>query len=230
MSLFYPGVRYPKSYFQIVGIDGVGKTSAVDWLKRQPEFQSSRYVFVREPGGTVFADYCRGVLKGTPLPTESQLALVWTARFDLFENVIWPAIKANKIVISDRGDACSVVYQKLLRGSRSLLSLHFRLMKRLYNSLDADVVRQISPNYCLLESDPADTVQSLSRFRSQADLFDDASVEIAQARQEDYHLYEQELYQDLSISHSWRTIRTTAPFFNQDKVFEQIALYIVGQS
>lgn len=70
-------------------------------------------VVVRQPGGTPEAEQIRSVLKNpkNDLSTDVEYLLFSAARKDLDEKVIAPALKAGKVVITDRHVPTTHVYQ-----------------------------------------------------------------------------------------------------------------------
>lgn len=98
-------------YIVLDGMDGVGKGTQVELLKRK--FSSA--VFTREPGGTPFAEEIRRVVRDQPrADTSTPLAhflLFWAAREDLQYNLVAPALRAGKHVFSDRGDSSTFAFQ-----------------------------------------------------------------------------------------------------------------------
>jgi dTMP kinase len=75
-------------------------------------------VVVREPGGTPLAEQLRHELwhadrSWTP---EAELLFVTTARADLVSSVIRPALAEGRVVLSDRYDLSTLMYQGIGRG------------------------------------------------------------------------------------------------------------------
>lgn len=106
------------------GGEGSGKSVQSKLLAKKLQANGYDVVLTREPGGTEGAESIRGlVLKGdvdrwSPL-TESLLYLA--ARADHWQRVIQPALEAGKIVISDRFQDSTIVYQGYCKG----VPIHF---------------------------------------------------------------------------------------------------------
>ena len=101
-------------FFCFDGIDGAGKTTQItrfrDWL----ESQSMEVLLCRDPGTTALGEKLRDLLlshSDTPIDMRSEMFLYMTARVQLVEEVIRPALAAGKTVISDRYLLANVVYQ-----------------------------------------------------------------------------------------------------------------------
>jgi len=70
----------------------------------------------REPGGTPLGEQLRALLLDTPMNLETEALLMFAARREHIAQVIEPALKAGKIVISDRFTDASFAYQGGGRG------------------------------------------------------------------------------------------------------------------
>ncbi|QJG67204.1 dTMP kinase [Mycoplasma phocoenae] len=104
------------------GMDGSGKTTIVKMLEEYIEknMDKSAFMFTREPGGrkSKEAEKIRAIILDSENKLSSMVeALLFVAsrRINLEEN-IWPALNANKIVISDRYYHSSLIYQGVLGG------------------------------------------------------------------------------------------------------------------
>ena len=101
------------------GIDGCGKSTQCELLKKHLEDNGKDFIFVREPGGTVIGERIREILldkKNTQMTPRTELLLFEAARAQITDEVIKPAIESGKIVICDRFFDSSSAYQGLARG------------------------------------------------------------------------------------------------------------------
>ncbi len=104
------------------GPDGSGKTTALNGLIRY--LQKNRgdidFIFTREPGGShnPAAEKIRKIIldKNNIIGDKSEALLYAAARRLHLEQTIWPALKANKIVLCDRYIDSSLAYQGEGRG------------------------------------------------------------------------------------------------------------------
>lgn len=104
----------------IEGLEGAGKSSAVgtviDYLTRL----EIKTITTREPGGTAIGEQLRQIIKGTEykgiLDDKSELLLLYTARIQLLEQVIKPALQQGIWVIADRFELSTMAYQGGGRG------------------------------------------------------------------------------------------------------------------
>lgn len=134
------------------GIDGSGKTAQARRLADRMRAEGREVVLTREPGGSPGAEEIRRLLvrgDAERWSAESEVLLFTAARKDHLEKTIEPALKAGKIVISDRYADSTRVYQGARRsGLRELADrLHEEFIVRepdLAIVLDMDPGRALS--------------------------------------------------------------------------------------
>jgi dTMP kinase len=97
----------------VEGPEGAGKSTLVRWLAKRLAAAGRRVVMVREPGGTRVAEAARRVALQFPhaMTPVSELFLFLTARADLVERVIRPALAAGRVVLADRFALSTMAYQ-----------------------------------------------------------------------------------------------------------------------
>ena len=66
----------------------------------------------REPGGTPLGEQLRALLLDAPMNLETEALLMFAARREHIAQVIEPALKAGKIVISDRFTDASLLIKE----------------------------------------------------------------------------------------------------------------------
>jgi dTMP kinase len=99
------------------GIDGSGKSTQVELLRRELERRGREVVATREPGGTELGEGIRDlVLHGVDMTPWAEAALYAAARAELVAEVIVPALERDADVISDRYLDSSLAYQGNARG------------------------------------------------------------------------------------------------------------------
>jgi len=143
------------------GPDGSGKTTQIELLKKYLEDKGYDIVIAREPGGTAIGEVIREVILN-PAHKEmsymTELLLYASARAQLVNQVIAPALLEGKAVICDRFVESSAVYQGIGRG------------------LGVDTVYEVN-NYALGNVKPMLTIfmdldaeQGIKRKKNQAEL------------------------------------------------------------
>lgn len=106
-------------FITIEGIEGVGKSTNIDYLAGIIEASGYTVMKTREPGGTPIAEDIRRILKehgDEPLPDVAELLLMFAARSINVNNAILPALNEGTWVISDRFTDSTRAYQGGGRG------------------------------------------------------------------------------------------------------------------
>lgn len=109
----------PGRFITVEGIEGVGKTTNIGFLKEAIEAKGVEVLTSREPGGTPLAERIRQLLVehgDERLPDIAELLLMFAARSLHVDNVIRPALAAGTWVVSDRFTDASRAYQGGGRG------------------------------------------------------------------------------------------------------------------
>ena len=99
------------------GVDGSGKSTQAELLRDALTADGREVVLTREPGGTEIGERVRElVLNGPAMTPWAEAGLFASARAELVETVIKPALTRGAIVISDRYVDSSLAYQGIARG------------------------------------------------------------------------------------------------------------------
>lgn len=132
----------------IEGIDGAGKGVVVNRCEKFFLDKGVEVVMVREPGSTKLGEALRSVLLNKETGVISDMAeilLFFAARAQIYNELVMPALKEGKVVISDRGVYSSYTYQQA-RGM-SYLTI---------NALDHIVTGGFRPDLAILLDLPAE--------------------------------------------------------------------------
>lgn len=106
-------------FITMEGPDGSGKTTQIELLKSYLKDRGYDIVIAREPGGTKIGETIREVILNpeyTEMSHMTELLLYASARAQLVNQVIGPALQEGKAVICDRFVESSAVYQGIGRG------------------------------------------------------------------------------------------------------------------
>jgi dTMP kinase len=147
-------------FITIEGIEGVGKSTAVQFIQGELEARRIPLRITREPGGTPFAESIRNiVLNYQPterLTEEAESLLMFAARSQHVQNFIRPELEEGNWVLSDRFVDASLAYQGGGRGVP---------MERL-KQLQEWVVGPLTPQLTFLLDAPAEVAMSRVKRRA----------------------------------------------------------------
>ncbi len=152
------------------GVDGAGKSTHLVWFADTLRQRGLDVVVTREPGGTQLGEQLRVILLSQPMCIGTEAMLMFAARLEHIEQVIKPALRAGKWVISDRFSDASFAYQGGGRG----------LDWDKLNQLEQWVHPDLQPDLTLFFDVPVEVARqrlahnvSLDRFeQEQADFFE----------------------------------------------------------
>ena len=108
------------------GIDGCGKSTQIDLLKKYLDSKNLAYFVFREPGGTEISEKIRSLLlhDSEEMDSVTELLLFSAARSQLIIEKVKPLLLKNEIVILDRYYDSTTAYQGYGRGKVPLDSIH----------------------------------------------------------------------------------------------------------
>ncbi|MFQ5540976.1 MAG: dTMP kinase [Candidatus Paceibacteria bacterium] len=99
-------------FIVLEGGEGAGKSSALSWLKS--EFPAGKFMFTREPGGSVNAEEIRNTIvanRPDELDVLTHLLLFEAARREHVLKTIRPALASGTNIICDRFSPSTYAYQ-----------------------------------------------------------------------------------------------------------------------
>lgn len=106
-------------FITLEGIEGVGKTSNLEYIQSLLESAGHRCVITREPGGTTLGESLRTLLlehSGEQISENAELLLMFAARAEHLTKIILPALDAGSTVLCDRFTESTYAYQGGGRG------------------------------------------------------------------------------------------------------------------
>jgi dTMP kinase len=149
-------------FITVEGIEGVGKSTNIDFIARLVETSGRRVLKTREPGGTPMAESIRDMLLAhghEPVPDVAEMLLFFASRALHLHNLIRPALEQGVWVICDRFTDASRAYQGFGRG----------LDMAMINTLADWVQDGLDPDLTILLDAPADIGLMRAGARSSAD-------------------------------------------------------------
>jgi len=93
------------------GVDGAGKSTHLAWFADTLRQRGVDVVVTREPGGTPLGEQLREILLNQAMGIGTEALLMFAARLEHIEQIIKPALRSGKWVISDRFSDASFAYQ-----------------------------------------------------------------------------------------------------------------------
>jgi dTMP kinase len=157
-------------FITIEGIEGVGKSTALQFLEKHFREQKFDYLVTREPGGTPLAETIRNIILGNQQETmcpETELMLFFAGRAQHLQHAIIPALQLGKVVLCDRFTDATYAYQGGGRGiSREAIVM-----------LEDWVQRGLQPDLTLLLDAPVELGISRILARSPKDRIEQEEID-----------------------------------------------------
>ena len=143
-------MQTPRGLFiTIEGVEGVGKSTNIDVIKRYLTDKKIDFVVTREPGGTFLAEKIRELLVETHIEENlsdlSELLLIFASRAQHLEKLIKPTLAKGTWVICDRFTDATYAYQG---GGRGLDQRKISLLEKLVQEdlrPDLTVILDLNP-------------------------------------------------------------------------------------
>ncbi len=161
------------------GIEGVGKTTQIQLLSKYLKTKKIENIVTREPGGTNLGERIRDVLldnNETAIDPLSELLLMFSARAQHLEEVIYPALKDNTWVLCDRFTDASYAYQG---GGRGVSEAKIK-------KLEGIVQNKFIPNLTILLSGSIKVGMRRVAKRGKKDRFEMEEIEFFERIQQNY--------------------------------------------
>lgn len=148
---------FPGFFISFEGIDGAGKSTHIESFQKlmQERYPDREVVMTREPGGTLLGEQLRELLLNAPMNLETEALLMFAARREHIAQVIEPALKAGKIVISDRFTDASFAYQG---GGRGLSIVKLNQLEKWVQGNENGTL--LSPNLTILFDLPGEVAEA----------------------------------------------------------------------
>lgn len=172
-------------FITLEGIEGVGKTTQIDYLGELFRKQGRTVTMSREPGGTSVGEAIRSILldrRDLDICIEAELLLMFAARAQHLQRIIEPALGRGEVVISDRFTDASFAYQGGGRG----------IPKEKIRQLQIWVLGDLQPDLTLLLDAPVETGLGRAGKRSEPDRFESEAGKFFDSVRREYLLMAKE--------------------------------------
>lgn len=128
------------------GLDGSGKSTQVQALRKYLDEKNINYLISREPGGTELGEKLRKVLldvKNTKICDRTEALIYAAARSQHIFELLLPAVEEGKLVICDRYIDSSIAYQGY---GRDMLDEVGKINESMLNLLTPDMTFLLNAN------------------------------------------------------------------------------------
>jgi len=98
-------------FITLEGVDGAGKTTHVEFIKKYFINLNRDFILTREPGGTILGEKLRAILLHEEMTPNTETILMFAARNEHIDQIIRPGLMKGTIVISDRFTDATYAYQ-----------------------------------------------------------------------------------------------------------------------
>ena len=77
-------------FITLEGVDGAGKSTHINFIKKYLADKKINFLFTREPGGTVLGERLREILLHDDMHAETESLLMFAARYEHIYKIINP--------------------------------------------------------------------------------------------------------------------------------------------
>jgi dTMP kinase len=166
-------------FITVEGIEGVGKTTNIEFIHQRLLAAGKDVVVTREPGGTPLGEAIRGLLldpQYTGMDSTCELQLMFAARAEHLARVIRPALEKGQWVLCDRFTDATYAYQGGGRG------IDTGIIARLETLVQGD----FRPDITLLLDVPVEVGLARASKRGDLDRFEQEKVEFFERVRQSY--------------------------------------------
>lgn len=132
------------------GIDGAGKSTHVEAVRALLASRGIEVICTREPGGTPLGESVRELFLHHDMSPHTEALLVFAARREHIERVVWPALARGVWVLCDRFTDATFAYQG---GGRELGAAHVEALAHIVHpnfKPDLTLLFDLAPDHALM--------------------------------------------------------------------------------
>lgn len=160
-------------FISIEGVEGVGKSTNLEYVQSLLTQAGIEFLTTREPGGTELSEKIRELLldkSNTDMTAKTELMLVFAARAQHVDTLIEPAMASGKWVVSDRFTDSTYAYQGGGRG----------MAAEMIAELDEFAISSYQPDLTILLDLPTEVGLARAGRRGELDRFESESDDFFQ--------------------------------------------------
>ena len=168
-------------FLTIEGVEGVGKTTNIQFIKDWLSLNKIPYLTSREPGGTPIAEEIRQVLlipRDEIVCDKTELLLMFAARAQHIEQVIVPELDKGNWVLCDRFTDATYAYQGAGRSMDS----------QIISDLESMIQGKLRPDLTLILDIPPQEGLKRANKRGALDRFEQEKIEFFERVRESYQI------------------------------------------
>ncbi|OUU36092.1 MAG: dTMP kinase [Cellvibrionales bacterium TMED49] len=168
-------------FITLEGIEGVGKSTNIQYISEWLTVRKILHVTTREPGGTPFSEDIRSLLLGSQteeVMPMTELLLVFASRAQHLEQLIKPSLVKGIWVLCDRFTDASYAYQGAGRG----------ISDATIQSLESTIQQKMQPDLTIILDLPVADGLRRARGRSNPDRFEQEDISFFDRVRENYLL------------------------------------------
>ena len=148
------------------GNEGCGKSTQAHMLKSALEAAGVEMLLVRDPGTTRIGEMVRAILldpKNSEMGTRCEMLLFMAARAQMMREIIEPALREGKCVISDRFISSTLAYQlggdglteaEILAVGQAAVEKHWPDVTFILDLPVEESIARVRPKFTLFPDDP----------------------------------------------------------------------------
>ena len=198
-------------FITLEGVDGAGKSTHINFIKKYFIEKSLSYFFTREPGGTILGEKLREILLHNQMKAETESLLMFVASNEHVHEIIMPNLANGKNVISDRFTDATYAYQS---GGKNVAIEKISILRDW-------VHKDLKPDLTLLFDLPVEI--SISRLKSNGNLdkFENEGIEFHKKIRKSYLKLAKKEPNRFKVIHSDQNINKIEQEINSilDKIF-----------
>lgn len=202
------------AFITVEGVEGVGKTTNIEFIKKFLLDRQIDFLATREPGGTPLAEELRHILlspREESFDAQAELLLIFAARAQHLNTLIVPALNEGRWVLSDRFTDATYAYQGFGRG------LSLDLIERL-----EDIVQQDKqPDFTLYLDLDVDVGLQRALQRGAADRFEQEHIDFFERVRQGYLSRVKQFPQRFCVIDASRSIEEV-----QEQIAEKLSQFI----
>ena len=194
---------YQSKFITFEGTEGVGKTTQIKSLEKFLRTKDISTLVTREPGGTKVGERIRKLLldqNSTGLDNSAELLLMFAARAQHLEEVIYPALRNNTWVLCDRFTDASYAYQG---GGRGLPLTQIR-------AIESAVHGHFRPDLTILFTCDIESAMKRVNKRGKKDRFEKEKLEFFKRVQQFYLLLAKDNPERIEVIDANQSIKEVA--------------------